>query len=166
MVCTSSTSQTKSPIQKPNHLTTPKAPPKQPTSTTLSPALSHFSSLLSSLAASEQGLTSLRTHIATESALLHSYFTTAEQELKQLSSIANSKRPDVAAERRYAAEKRREKWGELERMKGYEGEVRRLAENVRRREELERKLRALAKEVGGILLEREGLMRECVDVEI
>lgn len=45
-------------------------------------------------------------------------------------------------------------------MEKWKGKVDRLAENVRRREEVEMKLRGLLREVGEVLLEREMLAVE------
>lgn len=57
-------------------------------------------------------------------------------------------------------EARRLKWAEMEAMEKWRGKVDRLAENVRRREEVEMKLRGLLREVGEVLLEREMLAVE------
>lgn len=57
-------------------------------------------------------------------------------------------------------EARRLKWAEMEAMEKWQGKVDRLAENVRRREEVEMKLRGLLREVGELLLEREMLAVE------
>lgn len=48
----------------------------------------------------------------------------------------------------------------MEAMRGWKGKVERLGENVRRREEVEMRLRGLLREVGECLLEREALAVE------
>lgn len=48
----------------------------------------------------------------------------------------------------------------MEAMRNWKGKVERLGENVRRREEVEMRLRGLLREVGECLLEREALAAE------
>jgi len=62
--------------------------------------------------------------------------------------------------REEVARRRREKWAEMEQMRKYEKEVGMIVDNVSRREDVEKRLRGLLKEVGVLMLEREVLARE------
>src|SRR5690606_23240579 len=95
----------------------PKAvlPNSLPPHVKLSPALQHFSALLSSLEESEQAPVALRLHANSEINLVQRYFSHAESEVKVLREGARTPSP----ERDGFVRRRREKWGEMQRMREY-----------------------------------------------
>lgn len=100
-----------------------------------------------------------------ESALLAAYFSSATSTLASLKPLtlpitAPNPTPAQVRSRQTAVEARRQKWTEMEAMRNWKGKVERLSENVRRREEVEMRLRGLLREVGECLLEREALAAE------
>jgi hypothetical protein len=129
------------------------------------PAMTHFVSLLSHIEHSEQSLVALRNETQSESDLLSTYFASAALQIAALKPLtapitAPNPTPEQLAAHQAAVETRRQKWTEMEAMEKWKGKVDRLAENVRRREEVEMKLRGLLREVGEAMLEREMLAIE------
>ncbi|KAL7269750.1 hypothetical protein RUND412_007566 [Rhizina undulata] len=132
-------------------------------STANNPTLHHFTHLLSHLTHSETSLSSLHQRLHQELVLLQTYFSTSAAELADLKPLCVS--PDRET-RRAAVERRRRRWAEMERMERWREGVLRVLENVARREENEKRVRGMLKELGGALLEREVLVMEGVGCDV
>lgn len=99
-------------------------------------------------------------HANSEVNLVQRYFSQAESEVRVLREGARTPSP----ERDGFVRRRREKWGEMQRLREYEEEVGKLTDSVAKREACEAKLRTLLKMVGEVMLEREVLAREASEL--
>ena len=107
----------------------------------------------------------MRTYAQSELHLLNNYFAATTARLNALQPLTKPSSTADPTERRHAVEERSQKWAELHAMEKYKAEIERLQENVRRREELEGRLRGLLREVGEALLEREVLAGEGGEID-
>lgn len=132
-----------------NHTPTPTCrAPDAPTT--------HFHSLLTHITHSTQSLATLHKQTQSELSLLAAYFSSANSTLAALKPLAHPSNPD-AVSRAAAVEARRKKWAEMEAMEEWKRKVEAVAENVRRREEVEGRLRGMLREIGEVMVEREVL---------
>src|SRR5690606_26416013 len=113
-------------------------------------------SLLDTLESSESALQALKSHANEEINAVQQYFQAAQGEVVSMKEGART----PGKMREEVARRRREKWAEMEQMRKYEKEVGMIVDNVSRREDVEKRLRGLLKEVGVLMLEREVLARE------